>query len=261
MARSRKKVEVGQELDMQPFVNFMIILASVLVACVEFAKMAFIELKLPEGRGSQVQKAQKAPPQTEESNKLLLTAIITDSVVTLGAKSGFLPTLFYKEYHKYLDKVDATELMVEYKPGEVVKNPTTGRELSIYERDEIFLYVLDSTGQIMKCMYTKAGEMVTNKDGFPVDRANVGDTVYTLGNPRKMEIVRSANQLDLRNLSAYDELKNRLLKIRERFLEVEDPDDIIIAAENEVLYDKIVQIMDVSRESGFNKISIAKLRS
>jgi biopolymer transport protein ExbD len=257
----RKEIEIGQELNMQPFVSFMIILASVLIACVEFAKMAFIELKLPEGRGSQVKQAQKAQSQAEESNKLLLTAIITDSVVTLGAKSGFLPTLFYREYHRYMDKVDGTEVMVEYKPGVPVKNPTTGRELSIYERDEIYLYVLDSTSNIMKCMYTKSDEMVTNIEGFPVEKVSVGDTVYTLGTPRRMQIVKSSDQLVQKSLSAYDELKNRLLKIRERFVDVEDPEDIIIAAENEVLYDKIVQIMDVSREAGFNKIAIAKLRS
>ncbi len=258
---ARKKVDIGQELDMKPFVNFMIILASALIVCVEFAKMAFIELKLPEGRGSNVAKAQKTPSLADESNKLLLTAIITDSVVTLGAKNGFLPTLFYKEFHRYVDKVDGTEVMVQYKPGEVVKNPNTGRELTIYERNEILLYVIDTLGTIMKCMYTAAGEMVTNAEGFPVEKANVGDTVYTLGNPRRMEIVASQSQLQQKSLSAYDELKNRLFKIKERFVDVEDPDDIIIAAENEVLYDKIVQIMDASREAGFNKIAIAKLRS
>jgi hypothetical protein len=223
--------------------------------------MAFIELKLPEGRGSNVRQAQKERPTAEESNKLLLTAIITDSVVTLGAKNGFLPTLFYREFHRYNDKVDGTEVLVEYKPGVPVKNPKTGRELSIYERDEIYLYVLDSLGNIQKCMYHTSGDMVTNQAGFPVEKINIGDTVYTLGNPRKMEIVKSLSQYEQKSLSAYDELKNRLFKIKERFVDVEDPDDIIIAAENEVLYDKIVQIMDASREAGFNKIAIAKLRS
>jgi biopolymer transport protein ExbD len=58
-------------------------------------------------------------------------------------------------------------------------------------------------------------------------------------------------------------MKNRLMKIKDRFRESqpEDFDDIIIAAEDQVLYDKIVQIMDAARSAEYPNISIAKLRS
>jgi biopolymer transport protein ExbD len=55
-------------------------------------------------------------------------------------------------------------------------------------------------------------------------------------------------------------MKNRLMKIKERYREARDGDDIIIAAENQVAYDKIVQLMDVARMADFPNISIAKLR-
>lgn len=258
---ARKKIEIGQELDMIPFVNFMIILASALIICVEFSKMAFIDLKLPEGRGSNVQDAQTERPMEDKSNKLLLTAIVTDSVVTLGAKGGFMPSLFYREFHEYADKATREAVTVQYKPGEEVKNPKTGRVLTVYERMEIYLYVVDSTGTIMNSMYTAKNEMLTNAEGYPVETVSAGDTVYTVTSPRRMVIVNNPSQFQKRPLSAYDELKNRLMKIKERYPDADDAEDIIIAAENEVIYDKIIQLMDCSREAGYPNIAIAKLRS
>jgi biopolymer transport protein ExbD len=76
-------------------------------------------------------------------------------------------------------------------------------------------------------------------------------------------VVRDPSEFVLQKMSAYDLMKNRLMKVKERFREMqpEDFDDIIIAAENEVLYDKIVQIMDAARAAEYPNISIAKLRS
>jgi biopolymer transport protein ExbD len=81
-----------------------------------------------------------------------------------------------------------------------------------------------------------------------------------LTNPRRVIVVNDPAEFESRPLSAYDELQNRLMKIKERYREAEDADDIIIAAENEVMYDKIVQIMDKARAAEFPNISIAKLR-
>lgn len=79
--------------------------------------------------------------------------------------------------------------------------------------------------------------------------------------PRLAKVVANAADFKLRRVSAYDELKNRLMKVKERFTDVEDINDIIIVAENNVLYDKIVQIMDVCRAADFPNISIGKFRS
>jgi biopolymer transport protein ExbD len=258
--RSRKKLAVGQELDMKPFVNFMVLMILALIVSVEFAKIAIIDMKLPEGRGSQTKSTVAQATQEDESNKLLLTAVITDSVVTLGAKGGFLPSLFYKEFHKYNARETGSELTVEYKKGQKVIDPKNNKELTIFERSEIMLYVTDEEGKILNTLYTKKGEMLTNYDGQRVAETKAGDTIYTVTNPRHMIIVSNPAEFKLVPMSAYDELKNRLMKVKERFQDADDVNDIIIAAENEVMYDKIVQIMDVARSADFPNISIAKLR-
>lgn len=262
--RVRKRRESSnEEMDLKPFMNLMVVLIPMLLLSAEFAKIAVIDIKLPEGRGSQTKKAVTKRPKQEEAEKLLLTAIITDSVVTLGAKGGFLPSVYYKEYHKYVAKDDQTILQVPYDPNSKVppKHPKTGRELTIHERYDIFLYACDENHENVKlCLYNQFNEMVTDADGLPITKTEPGDTVYALTNPRRMIVVESTEQFRLDSMSVYDELKNRLMKVKERFKDAEDGDDIIIAAENEVMYDKIVQIMDAARTAEFPNISIAKLR-
>lgn len=256
-----KKQKIEQELEMKPFINFMITLVPVLIMSVEFAKISIIEMKLPEGRGSQTTSAQTEQSPEDVSNKLLLTAIITDSVVTLGAKGGFLPSLFYREYHKYSARDDFEEFTVEYTPGKPVKHPKSGRDMTVYERQELFLYLCDENRNLIEGMYTQAGEMLTDVEGIPKASVNAGDTVYALTEPRMMIVVKNPADFKKKPISAYDELRNRLMKVKSRFTTAEDGDEIIIAAENEVLYDKIVQIMDSARLAGFPGISIAKLRA
>jgi biopolymer transport protein ExbD len=261
--RKKKKVLGETDIDLKPFMNVIVVLIPMLLMSAEFAKIAIIDIKLPEGRGSSTSIKQTVAPEEDKSNKLLLTAIITDSVVTLGAKGGFLPSLFYREFHKYVAKDDHEEFTVEYKAKEKVYHPKSHREMTIYERYDIFLYVTDENRNIIKTLYTKKTNlMLTDVGGLPVKEAKVGDTIFALTNPRMMMIVKDPSDYELQPESAYDELKNRLMKIKERYREAapDDGSDIIIAAENAVIYDKIVQIMDASRAAEFPNISIAKLR-
>jgi len=259
MAKLKGEMRPAPELDLKCFMNLMVVLIPMLLMSAEFSKVAIIDIKLPEARGSQTTSAVTEQPKEDKSAKILLTAIITDSVVTLGAKGGFMPSLFYREFHRYTTR-DGFDDIIEYTPGKAPLHPN-GRELTVYERQEIFLYTTDENRNIINCMYTKYGEMLTNLDGNPVEKVNVGDTVFALTNPRRRIIVSNTAEFDSKPLSAYDELKNRLMKIKERYREAEDADDLIIAAENEVIFDKIVQIMDAARTAEFPNISIAKLRA
>jgi biopolymer transport protein ExbD len=257
----RKKLTTETEIDLKPFMNIIVTLIPVLLMSAEFAKVAVIDIKLPEGRGSSTTVKQTVAPDEDKSNKLLLTAIVTDSVVTLGAKGGFLPSLFYREFHKYVAKDDHAEFTVEYKPKEKVYHPKTHREMTIYERYDIFLYVVDENRKIINALYSRIGnQLVTDVQGNALTSVKAGDTAYILTNPRMMVIVKDPADYVLQPLSAYDELRNRLMKIKERYKDADDGNDIIIAAENGVIYDKIVQIMDAARGADFPNISIAKLR-
>lgn len=262
MAQKLKSPEVeSTDVDLKVFMNLMVVLIPMLVVSAEFASVAVIDIKLPEARGSQTQSAQTEQPQDDKAEKLLLTAIITDSVVTLGAKGGFMPSLFYQEFHRYITREGNLDTLIEYAPGGgMPNNPVTGRPFTIHERFEIYLYTVDANRNVIKSLYTRFGEMLTDADGTPVREVKAGDTVFALTNPRRRIIVTNPGEYESKPLSAYDELKNRLMGIKERYREAEDADDIIIAAEDEVIYDKIVQIMDAARNAEFPNISIAKLR-
>ncbi|MCL2218581.1 MAG: biopolymer transporter ExbD [Chitinispirillia bacterium] len=262
MANKLKAPDVEPtDVDLKVFMNLMVVLIPMLIVSAEFASVAIIDIKLPEQRGSQTKSAVTEQPQEEKAEKLLLTAIITDSVVTLGAKGGFMPSLFYQEFHRYITREKDLDTLLEYTPGKMPNHPRTGRELTVHERFEIYLYTVEpETRNIIRSLYTKFGEMLTDADGIPVREVKAGDTVFALTNPRRRMIVTNPGDFESKPLSAYDELKNRLMKIKERYREAEDGEDIIIAAENEVIYDKIVQIMDAARNAEFPNISIAKLR-
>jgi biopolymer transport protein ExbD len=264
VARKKAVADDDMQIDLKPFINFLVVLIPVLMLSAEFAKISVINLKLPEGRGSNTQEAQTARPMDDESDKLMLTMIITDSVVTIGAKNGFLPSLFYKEFHHYVSSenrnVDTT---VEYdpkNPGKAIQNSTTGKAFKISERQDILLYVTDENYQVQKCLYTKDAFMLTDANGKPLASVKPGDTAWLVTNPRRQIIVQDPSIYRLLPLLAYDEMKNRLMKIKDRYREARDGEDIIIAAENQVAYDKIVQLMDVARAADFPNISIAKLR-
>jgi biopolymer transport protein ExbD len=264
---ARKKATADSEdmsIDLKPFINFLVVLIPVLMLSAEFAKISVINLKLPEGRGSNTAEAQTVRPPEDESDKLLLTMIITDSVVTIGAQNGFLPSLFYKEFHHYVSAEDRrVAVTAEYdpkNPDKPVMNPKTGKPFKINERQDILLYVTDTSYTIIECLYTRDGFMLTDADGRPIKSVKPGEEVWYVTNPRRQVVVQDPSQYKLSPLLAYDEMKNRLMKIKERYREARDGDDIIIAAENQVAYDKVVQLMDVARAADFPNISIAKLR-
>ena len=264
--RAMKKEWEEQEIDFKTFMSLMVVLVPMLLVCAQFAKISVIEIKLPEGRGSQTMKKVKKPPRKDESNKLLLTAIITDSVVTLGAKGGFLPSVFYQEYHRYVDKDNKNiDFTVKYDPKEKEppKHPVTGRPMEIYERYDIYLYACNEDySKVTKALYNNMGKLCTDAESVPItEPVNVGDTIFELTNPRRLVVVQDPSEYEIKELSVYDELKNKLMKVKERFKDADDAEDIIIAAENQVMYDKIVQIMDAAKEADFPNISIAKLRS
>ena len=60
-------------------------------------------------------------------------------------------------------------------------------------------------------------------------------------------------------LSAYDLIAKDLIQIHTQFIDLEDVDNIIIVANDDTQFDKIIQLMDRAKEAGFSKINLAKL--
>ena len=264
--RSRKsQLQGSDDLDLKPFMNLFVVLIPFLLACAQFAKITLVEIKLPEQSDRPVAVKKK----TAEEEGLNLTVIVTDRAVTLGAKGGFLPYIQYREFHKYSSLSDKNEFVVEYDPKEpdkAVYSNTDGRKVTPQERMDINLIAcerknLDDKGKIIKAYYNKFGELITDKNGKLIKNLNVGDKVYVLPK-RNQEVVKSISDYSLKDLSVYDKLMADLLIIKSKYQGqgMKDEDDIIIAAEDEIAYDKIIQIIDVCHTVGFPNVSIAKMR-
>lgn len=253
---------IEQELDLKPFMNLIVVLIPILLISAEFSKISIIDMKLPKQnpRGGNPNHPDKTPSDEDKSNKLILTAIVSDSAITLASKSSILPSIRYREYHHYVAKDDLTSFTKQYKPGEVVRHPKTGRLMKLSERNEIDLYAVDDDGNVINGIYNEFNELLINENGDIAKNADDGDTLFTLSVPSRLIIVQNSQNFKAKPLSAYDILKGRLINIKDRYKQAEDIDQIIIAAENNVLYDKIVKIMDIAKASEFPNIQISKLR-
>ena len=87
-----------------------------------------------------------------------------------------------------------------------------------------------------------------------------GDTLFTLSyEDRHMVVVTDTSRYKVQNLTVYDELASRLLRIKAKYPNVPDVGEIKIAAEDDVVFDKLVHVMDVCRTYGYAKIALAKL--
>jgi len=298
MANKLKKRDMTPEdLDLTVFMSLMVVLIPILLVSAEFAKIATVDITLPKGRGSQTQTTQASKPV--EENKLILTVLISDSALTIGAANGFLPSIFYKEFHDYTSKINGYQVKgIEYHPDKLDRdsmiyrdmpmNEKLGQPFTPQEREEIELFAWDTddnlnfTTPIRGWYSIKDNDLITEKDGSPVKELKVGDVKYALLtrfsssvlaeregaededtteiDPRPLKEIKDLADYEMRDVSAYDLLKSLLVQIRERYMDVEDRNDLIIAAENQIIYDKIIQIMDVARGANLPNISIAKLR-
>ena len=99
-----------------------------------------------------------------------------------------------------------------------------------------------------------------------LSQIKVGMNVQTLreNSVRKIGSATAANTDDIHSVyedwrSAYDMLAKELSGIHNRFVEMPDAENIIVFAGDEIPFDKIIQVMDAARESGFANIQLAKL--
>ncbi len=284
--RIKRKTRSVSDVDLTSFMNLMVVLIPILLASAEFAKIATIDIGLPPRNSFGGGGGQGKP--IEEPERIMLTVIASDSAMTIGTKRGFLPSIWYKEYHKYI----GVDSLVPYDPTDAMGgvesiNSDNIASVDIHDREDIYLVAMsdESLSEPQMGWYSENGELITDVSGAPVDSMVEGEKYFALASRQSFAISDLADKDSVeaselfeelatrrviesaeitaysqRPLSAYDLLKSNFVQVRERYADAEDRNDLIIAAENQIAYDKIIQLMDIGRSSNLSNISIAKLR-
>ena len=263
MKKSRSKKNHAKELDLLPVMNLFSILVVVVISMAQFEKLGVLELWLPE-RGP----ANDAPKIDQDDALLNLTVIITDKGVTIGAGGGFQPTIYYQEEVEYRSRSDQHVFRKVYVTGEEVKSPTDGKVMSPYERETIMLNSVVKKDSSDPGTYQYAA---VSAEGYALmDTAgNWFATVPPNGTPFRVvgdEVVkrmepRIAAFCKVEKLSAYQEVAKTLEKIHMLYSQRDplpaDVDDVVILADESVIYDKVIQMMDACKSAGFDRVALS----
>jgi biopolymer transport protein ExbD len=247
-------------IDLKPFINFLIVLIPVLMLSAEFAQISTITFNTSPSGGQ----TDSTSTVQSEQNKVRLTVFVTESTMTIGSNNGFLPSRYYKEVHSFTGKDNKMDQkLVEIDPAnpqEAVRKG--GIDMKRYKSHEILLFCRDrETNEVARALYSKNNNwLLVNSKMTPVTSLAGKDSIYYYERFDRRIPLRPADPVELRPLSAYDDLRCSLMKIQSRNESGPESKDIIIAATNKVVYDKIIQIMDVAREAGFTNVGISKLR-
>ncbi len=293
MAKELKKPGKVEEPDLLPAMGLFTILIPMLLSMTAFSKLAIVEVNLPER--SMMQMDDQTPPPPDEQ-ALNLSLAITDEYLVIGARGGFQPNVYFKEYWVFRCKSDGQ--LIKYAADDVKKAVSAGTapkckdgsemdaEKYIYDIESIELDMIEKTseedaGRLMWGVYTSQAEgqpdsvlvdgnnnflaLVGEGDGgvtppsaLKKPGAGVGVATLAQNSARKLK-PEDAAKLIVYPLSAYDEISKQLIQIHTAFIDLEDVDNIIIVANDNVQFDKIIQLMDRAKSAGFVKVNLAKL--
>jgi biopolymer transport protein ExbD len=293
MAKEIKKPGKVEEPDLLPAMGLFTILIPMLLSMTAFSKLAIVEVNLPER--SMMQMDDQTPPPPDEQ-ALNLSLAITDEYLVIGARGGFQPNVYFKEFWVFRCKSDGQ--LIKYAADDVKKAISAGSapkckdgsemdaEKYLYEIETIELDMIEKTseedaGRLMWGVYTSQSEgqpdsvlvdgnnnflaLVGEGDGgatppsaLKKPGAGVGVATLAQNSARKLK-PEDAAKLIVYPLSAYDEISKQLIQIHTAFIDLEDVDNIIIVANDNVQFDKIIQLMDRAKSAGFVKVNLAKL--
>ena len=293
MAKAIKKSGKVEEPDLLPAMGLFTILIPMLLSMTSFSKLAIVEVNLPE-RSMMQMDDQTPPPPVEQA--LNLSLAITDEYLVIGARGGFQPNVYFKEFWVFRCKSDGQ--LIKYAADDVKKAISSGsapkckdgsemdKEKYIYDIESIELDMIEKTseedaGRLMWGIYTSQSEgqpdsvLVDGNSNFLAlvgegegginppaalkkPGAGVGVATLAQNSTRKLK-PEDAAKLVVYPLSAYDEISKQLIQIHTAFIDLEDVDNIIIVANDNVQFDKIIQLMDRAKSAGFVKVNLAKL--
>lgn len=258
-----------KEPDLLPVMNLFTILIPFLLSMASFQKLAVVEVSLPE-RSDMVMTDEPPPPDDQALN---LSVAISRDYLQIVARGGMLPMIFYKEMWTFRCKSDGDS--ITYSPSEVsATNPPKCRDGKAldsnykYAIETIHLWAINKTseedpGTLMTSLYsgTDSAYMDGNNQFVP-DRKGIqpGTVLATLSESSSRRITpEEYAKLQVLPRSAYDELAKSLIDIHNRFIDSPDADNIIVVADDETPFDKVINVMDRARDAGFWKINLAKL--
>jgi biopolymer transport protein ExbD len=265
MKKNRVKKHKDKELDLLPVMNLFAILVTTIISMATFEKMGVLELWLPE-RGP----TNQVPEQKSDVDDQLLnlTVVITDKGVTIGAAGGFQPTIFYQEEVEYRSRSDQHVFRKVWVSGEEVKSPTDGKVMTPYERETIMLNAVTKKDSTDPGTYSYAAQNV--EGNAMLDTAGhwwsvippVGALYRVVGDEKVQKMdPRSQSFCRLEKLSAYQEVAKTLESIHMLYSQRDplppDVDDVVILADENVIYDKVIQMMDACKSAGFDRVALS----
>ncbi|MCL2282894.1 MAG: hypothetical protein FWC26_06210 [Fibromonadales bacterium] len=277
-----KKAQKDMEINVLPVMSLMTILIPTLISMVALGKIAIVEVNLPER--SEVAMDSEPPPP--DDNALNLTVALTRDYVEIWARGGSLPRVYFKEMWTFRCKVDGDT--ITYEPSTVSSdNPPKCQNGTMLDAEKykfsietIHLWAIhkeseEDPGRVEMSVYSKSDSAyLDGNNEFITSLGDIrdGSVVATLSesSSRRLACGRTAPGVEdicidghpaitLRPRSAYDELAKSLIMIHSRFIDLPDADNIIVLADDDTAFDKIINVMDRARDAGFFKINLAKL--
>jgi biopolymer transport protein ExbD len=275
MARKVKEQKQDPELDLLPIMNLFSILIPFLLSVAVFQKMAVIDINMPP-----TTTASTKDPITL-TDELNLTVSITSTGLVIGSKNGFFPKIFTKELRDYQCKGEALWKNVDPSNSEG-NDVLCGSGLKVGDQDiqKIHLLVIRKSiekdeGEMIQSVLNQNDSVYLNPNrsimkgaGFDYgifleskeELAESGKVVSTLAmNSAKKVNLKIMIEAKQGYLSAYSVLARVLSEINEKFAELDDADKVILVADDDIAYDKVIAVMDVAREAGFAKVQLAKM--
>ena len=295
MAREVKKPAKPEEPDLLPAMGLFTILIPMLLSMAAFSKLATVDVALPERSVM----SNESPEQEPDQQALNLSLAITPEYLVIGARGGFQPNVYYKEMWTFRCKSDAklithspSEVKAAVESGHGPKcqdGSEMDKDKYLYEIESIDLWAIhkeseEDPGKIIWAVYSNTGtpdEPVADSvylDGVgnilmamgdgpggaakpaALVKPSAGQQVQTLGEGSLKAIKPEvASKMIVAPLSAYDLIAKDLNALHELFKELDDGDNVIIVANDDTQFDKIIQLMDRANAAGFVKINLAKL--
>jgi biopolymer transport protein ExbD len=273
-SRVKKKNKPG-DLNLLPVMALFSILIPFLISVASFQKLGIVDVNLP--KRSDVPNPDEETPPPDDQAINLTVAIAADSekgeqYLQIVARGGMLPMIFYSEMWKFRCKSNGDT--ITYAPSKVIKGDEVeadcpdGTKANQYDIDDIMVWTIqketeDDAGKLRFALYSKNDSVyVDGNNNFLEDKADFqpGKVFATLKESSNRKIdAEMAREVKRFPLSAYDALAKELIGIHNRFIDAPDAEQIIILANDDVAFDKVIKVMDRARDAGFYKISLAKL--